>query len=375
MGDYSGPVNRMRLLKELVAINSIFPEEKAIGDYLSMALEERGFKVRRLALANGRDNILAEREGSSRHTIGLYGHMDTVPVQGRWAHDPFTLREQGDRLIGLGAYDMKAGVCTILDAAGGKCDATLRIAFGVDEENNSAGAFEIKESGFFKGCDMILVPEINDSPVQQDGTILLGRRGRSVYEIRVIGKSCHAAYGGGVNAISEASRLVAALDTMPTSRDPVLGTGSQFVRSISGDTKSLSYPEECKVVLDRHLVGSETPESVLGELRSRIQALKLDAETEVSLKSREMPYLRPYSVPEGHPAVVSVTQLIEPVYGAVKYSAGRSVADECVLATEAPVLSLGPIGGNAHREDEWVSRASLQKLTKAYRAILSGWKG
>ncbi|HID72726.1 TPA: M20 family peptidase [Candidatus Micrarchaeota archaeon] len=361
----------MRMLEELVAIDSSFPNEKEMGEYLARALERRGFTVRTQEVFPGRPNILAERRGKGERTLGFYGHMDTVPVQGSWEHDPFSLREEGDRLIGLGAYDMKAGIWAVLKAVENESNATIRVAFGVDEENNSAGSFRILEDGFFKGCDLILVPEINDSPVQVDGTILLGRRGRSVYDIRVRGQSCHAAHGGGVNAISEAARVVSALDSMPRTSDEILGESSQFVSMIGGEAKSLSFPEECSLVLDRHLVGDETSESILAMLREHIASLGVDAE--VSLRPRDTPYLQPYSVRREHPVVQKVTELIAPAYKSVGYSAGRSVADECVLTSEAPVLCLGPVGGNPHREDEWVSKASLLRLADAYERIVKEW--
>jgi len=364
-------VNAMEMLREMVAIDSSFPNEKSMGEFLARALEEKGFTVRIQEVFPGRNNVLAERKGKSERTIGFYGHMDTVPIQGNWNHDPFTLREEGDKLIGLGAYDMKAGIWAVLKAVENQSDATIKVAFGVDEENNSAGGFELVNDKFFEGCEIIMVPEINDSPVQVDGTVLLGRRGRSVYDIKVRGQSCHAAHGGGVNAISEAAKVVSMLDVMPQTEDEILGKSSQFVSMIEGAAKSLSFPEECSLVLDRHLVGDETSDSVLQLLKEKIAELNVDAE--VSLRPRETPYLQPYSVPRENPVVQRISGLVSQVYESVNYSAGRSVADECVLATVAPVLCLGPLGGNPHREDEWVSKASLLRLLDAYQRIVEGW--
>src|SRR5579863_7488403 len=40
--------------------------------------------------------------------IVLSGHTDVVPVEGQpWSSDPFALREEGGRLYGRGACDMK----------------------------------------------------------------------------------------------------------------------------------------------------------------------------------------------------------------------------------------------------------------------------
>ncbi len=358
----------MEMLNELVGLRSIFGEEGKIGRYLANALEKRGFTVSKQEIEPGRSNILGIREGNKK-AIGFYGHMDTVPVQGEWKGDPFKLRRKGDRLIGLGAYDMKAGIASILEAAEESGDCEVRIAFGVDEENNSKGAFSI--SGFFKGCDLILVPEINDSDIQREGTVLLGRRGRSVYDLVVRGKSCHAASGEGVNAINEAAKLVRHLDSMPQIMDPILGKSSQFISSIEAKAESLSYPEECRLVLDRHLVGNETTESALSSLEKEIKRKGIDSE--ISIKPREMPYLEPYSVSKENPSVVKAARILSGVYGELNYSSGKSVADECILVNDAPVLSFGPLGGNAHNGEEWVYEGSIRRLVNAYRRLIRSW--
>ncbi len=386
----------MELLARLVGTSSEFPNEESMGELLAGLLEERGFRVRMQEVAGGRHNVLAEREGSggagggtgmngaecagagndgrAGGVLGFYGHMDTVPALGEWKADPLRLRQEGDRLIGLGAYDMKGGIWAILRAAEKECNARVRIAFGVDEECDSRGAHALRESGFFRGCDAILVPEINDSTVQREGTMLLGRRGRCVFDIRVRGASCHAAHGGGINAIDEAARLVAALSEMEMPRDIFHGRATQYVREISGGERSLSYPEECTIVLDRHLVGDETAESALRSLEGYIGSLGLRASAEVRLRPRETPYLEPYAVPSTHPAVKRVSELVFPVYPSQNFASGLSVADECVLASEAPVVSLGPVGGNPHMGEEWVSRKGLFRLADAYSRILRGWQ-
>lgn len=37
------------------------------------------------------------------------------------------------------------------------------------------------------------------------------------------------------------------------------------------------------------------------------------------------------------------------------------------------VVILGPVGGNPHAEDEWVSLASADQLAGIYRDVLEAW--
>jgi acetylornithine deacetylase/succinyl-diaminopimelate desuccinylase-like protein len=90
--------NSIKILSELVAINSIFPNEKKLGEYLEKALIERGFKTKRIYISEDRFNVVGER-GTKGKPLVFYGHMDTVPVYGNWTNSPFKLVEKGDKVV------------------------------------------------------------------------------------------------------------------------------------------------------------------------------------------------------------------------------------------------------------------------------------
>lgn len=355
-----------QLLRELVEINSIFPNENKISSYLYDALEELNFNLERQKIEGNRYNILGKR-GSGKRKLGFYAHMDSVPVQGEWKEDPFRLRVENRNAIGLGAYDMKAGIAAILRALESESNCEIRVAFGIDEENNSLGASKILESNFFSGCDLVIVPEINDSPIHGEGTVLLGRRGRIRFEINVFGQSCHGASGGGINAITEASKLIQALERMENSRSKNM-EGSQFVNAINARAQSLSYPDRCNVELDVHLVDGETRLNVLERIRRIIKENGINAEVEI--QERDVPYLMPYWNNDGNSEIERVSSIVRETFGKVNYSYGKSVADECIITKMAPVISICALGGNAHREEEWVNLDSLEKLKNIFRRIL-----
>jgi len=361
-------------LKQLVEINSIFPNEGRIGEFIFDRLKNIGFDVQKQHVGDNRFNIIGihKPEGEIKRKIGFYGHMDTVPVQGNWTSDPFKFEvkeENGIRKgIGLGAYDMKAGLSAILSAIENTpAGVEVRVAVGVDEENNSVGASKLSEIGFFKGCDLVIVPEINDSPIQKEGVIMLGRRGRVRYEIEVYGQSCHGASGGGVNAINECSKIIQTLERMENAKSNNM-EGSQFISSISAKAKSLSYPDKCVLELDVHLVEGETETSVLNRIRTLLSNTGVNFN--VRVKERNVPYLMPYWTNKNNPEVMRLSNIVNEVVGGVEYSYGMSVADECIISEMAPVVSAGPIGGNFHRENEWVDLDSLDRLVHVFRKYL-----
>jgi acetylornithine deacetylase/succinyl-diaminopimelate desuccinylase-like protein len=369
----------LALLKKLVSINSVFGSEGKMGEFLEAQLIKRGFAVRRVEISPGRFSVVGER-GSRGAPVLLYGHMDTVPPYGEWKGSPCSLRSDGDRLSGLGVFDMKAGVAAILCACEEKTDRRLRVVFCVDEENDSEGAHAVAAAGLFDGVEAVLSTEIAAGIGECLGPreITLGRRGRCVIEVAVPGRSAHGANAGrGVNAISEAARLSLELEGLNgrLGKHPLLPPPTLFVRKISGESTSLSVPDAASLELDIHLVVPQTPKSMLNDVRMFIDGLyatgkfsEIDGKKiEAKLKERKVPYLAPYATPKENPHVALLSGIVKEKFGAVQYAYGASVADDNVLAGHAPTFSIGPLGGGEHTCKEWASQKSYLELVEIVR--------
>ncbi len=365
----------VELLRELVAINSVFPNEKKIAEYVEQKLKDIGFLVQRQPISDDRFNILAER-GTEGNPILLYAHLDTVPPYGNWETDPLELREEGDRLYGLGAYDIKSGIAAIIQACSIDSSRKIKVGFGVDEENNSAGGNMLANSDFLSNVEGIVATEILDFEGATSNSIMLGRRGRTVIELEVPGKSAHGGHAEeGINAISEAARLVPLLGGMKLQGNKPLPDPNQFIRKIAAESTSLSVPDSAIIEIDRHMIVPETPETVRDGIQTFVDSLYDRGEFEeidgkrinVRVKQREVPYLMPYVTSEESELVKSISRVFENP----KYVYGNTVADENVFAaTGLPVVSLGAVGGNEHQANEWVSKSSYLDLIGNLREYL-----
>jgi acetylornithine deacetylase/succinyl-diaminopimelate desuccinylase-like protein len=376
-------MSEVDILRELVSMDSVFPNERRVGERLESALKELGFTVSRQEIPEGRFNVIGER-GSRGSPVLFYGHMDTVPVYGEWTSDPFELIESDGRLYGLGAYDMKAGIAAVLSALQEESDRRIKVAFGVDEENNSAGAWELVGSGFLDDVEGVITCEIGDERDEAlaGRVITLGRRGRAVFEFRVPGRSIHAAHSRGqASATREAAKLVVALEEMNDElpSHELLPRASQYVSSVESRSTSLSTPAEATVIVDRHLVVPEDVESALRDYEAFLDRLYSEGRLEeidgrrisVSIKGREQPYLMPYYTPRENGLARSLADAVRSEAGEPHYNTGHSVADECVLASAGvPVVSLAPIGGNEHSADEWVSKRSYLQMIRVLRRFI-----
>ncbi len=370
----------IELLRRLVSIDSVFPRERKIGEFLEGHLQGIGFTTRRQHISEDRFNVLAEKEGDGP-CIMLYGHMDTVPPYGKWDSDPFTLREEGDRLYGLGTWDMKSGIAAILKAVE-RSGRRVKVAFGCDEENISEGAHALVRSGFLDDAAVVIVGEsgLNEKGISGPNMITLGRRGRVDYAFEISGKSAHGGdVRSGLNAITEASKLALMLEEMngKLRQHPLLPKQSQFVRKISGEATSLSIPDKAYLELDRHLVPPDTPETALKEIEAEIGKMKgsgaLKAQVKANIKPRKTPYLSPYVTPVENEHVKRLSEIVREEFGPQSpvYNYGLSVADENILATRKPVITIGTRGADEHSANEWVSKKSCLDLAKVLGKFLS----
>ena len=139
--------NLARLLSEMIHINTVAPpgNEKDLATYIADILRSNGFNPIVQDLGDNRANITCEiGEGDDCRLI-LNGHLDVVPAEGEWNHEPFSGTVDGDCLFGRGACDMKAGLCCMLQAfidtakESNKLRGRLKLVFVADEETSNLG--------------------------------------------------------------------------------------------------------------------------------------------------------------------------------------------------------------------------------------------
>jgi len=372
-----------KLLSELIGINSVFPSEQEVALYLENQLQRRGFQVERQYLTPDRFNLVAQF-GQGERTVMYYAHMDVVPEYQGWTRQPFALSADEERYYGRGVADMKGGIAAFLSAFDAVKLPNHRVilVLGVDEENISAGGHLFAAQTDIEP-DVVFSLEGDALSCRWTHPIILtwGRRGRAAYRLRVPGISAHGAtLSEGMNAISEAARLVLALDEMTLPTHTHLPAASQYIRTIAADAGSLSIPDSVELMLDRHLVPPETSASVLNELRQFINGLYRDGTLctelaerfEIDLMPRETAYLEPFVTSQESAIAQQIVQLVSDRHRDIPAHYGSSVADENVFAHRfsCPVLCVGPVGGNYHGADEWVSKESLEAITETYADFL-----
>ncbi|HKA90812.1 MAG TPA: M20/M25/M40 family metallo-hydrolase [Haliangiales bacterium] len=121
------------LLARLVAVPTVNPggDERRLADLLHDELRRRDPDDSGVETVGDKAFVWA-RYGDPK--LGVNVHLDTVPVNAGWTGDPFALREEGERLYGLGAADTKGAIAAVLTALAEERPADTLILFSGDEE-------------------------------------------------------------------------------------------------------------------------------------------------------------------------------------------------------------------------------------------------
>jgi acetylornithine deacetylase/succinyl-diaminopimelate desuccinylase-like protein len=351
------------LTSELVSYRSYPGEEGPVQRHIAAWLEAAGLQPEFQETQGDRPNVIARVENGVGPTLLLNGHTDTVLAVEGWSSDPWTPRRDGDRLYGLGAADMKSGVAAAMLATRALHQrrddwrGTVIFTSVVDEEAYSIGAHALIDSGL--RADYCIVTESAwEWPA-------LGSVGKTLLRIDVTGKASHASWPWeGINAATEAARLVARLDELPIREHPLM-RGSRAVLNFSSgnDQYVITVPERARVILNRMIVAGESSEDVVAEVQGLIDELDSPATFEISV---DPPYYPPWETSAEHPLAQAVARAYRTETGRDPNWSYAGFGDMNLFSEEAgiPTVMIGPAGHRYHQADEWVDVPSISAATR-----------
>lgn len=333
----------IRLLKDLVAIDSVNPTlvpgaagESAIAQRIAAELRSFGVDTVIREAAPGRPNVTGVIDRGRGKSMMLCGHSDTVGVEGMTA--PFDPVERDGKLFGRGAQDMKGGIAAILGAAR-KLVGTLRsgrivIAIVADEECLSVGAEALVKEW---SADAAIVCEPTDLAVG------IGHKGFEWAEVTTEGVAAHGSRPeDGVDAIVMMGRVLGELERLQAS---FAGGPSVHASLIEGGRELSTYPDRCKLSIERRTVAGEQPQALAREIESILARLRHDPKFRAT--SKFLLHRAPYRLPPDHP--------LPRLLGERKTSAVSFWTDAAILgAAGIPCVIFGPGGAGLHGIEEYV---------------------
>jgi len=321
-------------------------------------LEARGIEATQ-AECRGLPIITATVGSEDDPALILHGHMDVVPAE---AHQ-FEPRIDGDRLIGRGAYDMKAALAAMMLAlpTPDEVPEGLRVVLGIvsdeeTEEDADRGSDFLVDSGL-KG-DFAITGEPTDMHV--------GVAAKGVLAVRV-GVAGRAAHGStpwlGDNAVLRAVDMFRGLESLPFARESseLFDRPSINLGRIWGGDALNKVPDHCVIDVDIRYLPHQDPEEILEQIRGLEPA---SMETIFALP--------PIDSGIDSPWVKGLIEAADAHHDGTSVSVGRDGASDAVsfIRVGIPAVEFGPIGAGHHGPEEWVSIESLNAYLGTLREYL-----
>jgi acetylornithine deacetylase len=375
------------LLSDLVRIESVTPwlipdgaGETAIGGSMREWLESSGAEVTLEEVEAGRPNLLARLRGTGGGpTLCLNAHADTVGFA-NWRDRALEPTREGDRLIGLGAADDKAG-CAIallvlreIASSGTPLRGDLLVACVADEEGASIGTFDLVERHRAE-IDAAIVLEPDALP-----RCIVEHQGFGWIDVVVHGRAAHGSTpDDGIDAIVHMAEVVTRLARLDReffvpNPDPMNGRTVFHTGTIGGGTDYATYPNRCVLGIE---IGTQPGEHLadrvaeIERIFAEVRGIYPDFRGEVVVKVERDPFRA-----EGHEALWDALDTgAREVLGRSLEPVGLNAwADSGLIqAAGIPTLMTGPLGGNFHAPDEWVSITETvqvaQLVERAVRAF------
>ena len=338
------------LLKGMITIPSFSREEKDVADFL----QEQWQKVGHIVHRQGNNVWLSTEIDSSKPTLLLNSHIDTVrPVSG-WTKDAFLPDEQeDDKIYGLGCNDAGASVVALYEVFTllSQKEQSYNLIFLASAEEEVSGK---------NGIESVLpvLPEITFAVVGEPTGMLpaIAEKGLMVLDCTVIGKAGHAARDEGINAITLAIKDIEWFNgfQFPEKSD-LLGPVKMSITQIQAGTQHNVIPDRCSFVVDVRSNEFYSNEVLLRQIQEHVRC-------EVVPRSIR---LHSSCTPLSHPFVQRAVMLGKQPFGS------PTLSDQALMPFTS--VKIGP-GNSArsHSADEFIRPSEISKAIDTYMTLLDG---
>ncbi|MBC3884994.1 succinyl-diaminopimelate desuccinylase [Undibacterium griseum] len=366
----------LALTEQLIALDSVTPEDKGCQHTLISLLEPLGFQCE--TIQSGDVTNLWARRGTQQPLLVFAGHTDVVPTGpvAQWQSAPFTPTQRDGKLYGRGAADMKTSIAAFVVATEEFVTAhpdhhgSIGFLITSDEEGPATDGTvvvcnQLKARG--EQLDYCIVGEPTSTSKLGD-TIKNGRRGTMSGKLTIKGVQGHIAYPhlakNPIHLFAPAmSELVA--EIWDEGNEYYLPTSWQISNIHAGTGASNVIPGEAVIDFNFRFSTASTAEG----LQQRVHAI---------LDKHGLAYELKWTV-GGHPFLTPKGTLSDALADAIRSETGLETelsttggtSDGRFIAKICPqVVEFGPPNASIHKIDEHIALADIDPLKNIYRRTL-----
>jgi succinyl-diaminopimelate desuccinylase len=318
--------------------------------------------------------------GRKPGSIVLCGHVDTVQCEmEKWQTDPFLAVRERDRIVGLGAADMKGGIAAMLQVFEELTvqehvpSRSVVLALTADEERAYRGAATLAGTGLLDDAELLIIAE----PTADRAYI--GQKGELWIRARFRGREAHGSMPDtGANAIIPAARLCVELQEEVKRFPEVLGRGktSLNIGQLHGGRQINIVPDSAEVSLDLRVAQLKDRDHFIHVVKTLGTSIAQASRTTFALEI--LNDKAPITSDPSHPMVQAFLRVVQEVHGAVSspsivpYSTD---AVEIIPRVDIPLIVYGPGDiRQAHQPDEYLKVESLAKAIQVFARVLCSFE-
>ena len=370
----------LALAMDLVARQSVTPEDAGCQSLIAARLEKAGFVIENIPF--GPVLNLWASHGTGSPVLVFLGHTDVVPTGplADWSSPPFEPTIRDGHLYGRGAADMKGSVAAFVIALEQFVarhpahPGTVAVLLTSDEEGDAVdGVRRVVELFQARGQAIDYCVTGEPSSKEKLGDLLrVGRRGTLSGTLTIRGIHGHVAYPEKArNPIHQAMPALAELcarqwDTgFPRKGESLFPPSSFQISNIhSGTGANNVIPGACEVVFNFRFNPGWRASELEAEVRSVLERHGLEFDIRWHRGGE------PFLTVEGR-LRQAVRQVMIDRCGVVpEENTGGGTSDARFIAPMgAQVIEMGPVNASIHKVDERVSLDELERLPALFLEI------
>jgi succinyl-diaminopimelate desuccinylase len=364
------------LLKSLVQADTTTDKgELAAAEIIRSHLQDHGIATELACWDERRANVVVHIKSTSQRPALLFAcHLDVVPPgEGQWKYPPFSSTEEDGRIFGRGSADMKGSIAALITAVeqftakGAELKGDIIIAAVAGEETDSCGIRKFVAD--YKEKLPPLTGVIIAEPTNFE--VITAHRGLLWLEVVTKGRTAHGSMPHlGVNAINSMRLFLDEVEKINLSADkhPLLGDCSMSINTISGGKAVNVVPDLCSVKIDIRTIPDQSHAEIIEKFESVFSRLRKNRpEFDAEVKTvRNVGALETDSNCDFVKDFCSITDCKETI------TVGFCTDGPFLAGLGAPIVIFGPGDDKlAHKPDEYIELADLEKAVKVYTKFLA----
>ncbi|MFT4833644.1 MAG: acetylornithine deacetylase [Marinoscillum sp.] len=340
----------VKLLSTLIETPSFSKEEDKTADIIQQYFTTQGIETERSG-----NNVWVKNQyyDSTKETILLNSHHDTVKPNAGYTNYPFEAIEKDEKLFGLGSNDAGASLVSLIMTflyfyTQTNLKYNLIFAATAEEEiSGSGGIASILEQLGDISFGIVGEPTLMDMAVYEKGLMVL--------DCYAQGTAGHAARDEGNNAIYEAIKDIQWFMTFdfPIASES-LGAIKMSVTMIDSGIQHNVIPDVCHYVVDVRTTDAYSNEETLSIIKENILSRVEERSTR----------LQPSRITKDHDLVKAAVALDIRLFGS------PTMSDQALIPF--PTVKIGPGDSNrSHMADEYVYINEIKDGIMGYLMLLN----